>query len=157
MIFKGHLRVRRCFGGASTDPLDKASHLTPFWAWDSHLPVTPAQLMRHGYSIVENFQGRKHMRVRRCFGGASTDLLDKASPLTTFRGRKLTNFVAIRESFLHEIGGCGIFWQRHQQAIRESFLHENLISAKSWKFSPSKVFPLYGIGQNASCTVGDFV
>ena len=42
---------RRCLWRASTDLLDKASHLTAFCAWDSshHLPVTLAQLMRPGF------------------------------------------------------------------------------------------------------------
>ena len=37
---------RRCFRGASTDLLDKTSHLNTFCAWDSspHLLVTPIQL-----------------------------------------------------------------------------------------------------------------
>ena len=39
------------FRGVSTNFLNKASHLTAFYAWyysSPHLPVTPAQLMRPG-------------------------------------------------------------------------------------------------------------
>ena len=41
---------RQCFWGASTDLLDKASHLIVFCPWDSspYLPVTPAQVIRPG-------------------------------------------------------------------------------------------------------------
>ena len=41
---------RWCFWEASTDLLNKASHLTTFCAWgsSSHLPVTSVQLMRPG-------------------------------------------------------------------------------------------------------------
>ena len=50
-----------------------------------------------------------------------------------FRG-----FVAIHESFLHEIGGHGISAPTPPNN-RRSFLRENLISAKLRKFSPLKV------------------
>ena len=53
----------------------------------------------------------------------------------TFKRENFKVFVAIRESFLREIGGHGIFKeQRHQRVIRNSLL----ISAHSRKFSPSK-------------------
>ena len=46
-----HFNVCACihyFQGASTDLLEKASHLTAFCAWDSspHLPVTPSLVPR---------------------------------------------------------------------------------------------------------------
>ena len=58
-----------------------------------------------------------------------------------FQGRKLLQiwgFVAICESILRKIWGCGIFlW--HQRTIRKSFLCKNLFSTNSRKSSPAKV------------------
>ena len=46
-------------------------------------------------------------------------------PITSYKGEnfhEFRGFIAIFESFLHEIGGCNVFWWQHQQPIRESFL-----------------------------------
>ena len=53
---------------------------------------------------------------------------------------------AICESFLHEIGGHGIFWWQHQRALRESFLHINLIFCQFAKVFSLDSFPLYVSG-----------
>ena len=53
--------------------------------------------------------------------------------------REFRGFVAIRESFLHEIWGV-VPLALEKRAIRKSFLRENRIFTNSRKFSPSKVF-----------------
>ena len=59
-----------------------------------------------------------------------------------FRGRKtfevLQQFANV---FSVKLGGMASFGSNTSQVLRESFLRKNLISAKSQKFSPSKVSP----------------
>ena len=51
---------------------------------------------------------------------------------------RISRFCSYPRKVLCKIGRLGILWQWHQ-AIHKSFLCENHISAKSRKFSPSKV------------------
>ena len=65
----------------------------------------------------------------------------------TFEGEnicKFWGFVAIRKSFLCEIGGRGVFWERHKWAIYESPLRKHLIFSQFVKVFSLESFPLYG-------------
>ena len=68
---------RWCLWRASTDLLDKASHLTAFCAWDSspHLPVTPSQLMRPGIGWLERVLCSGWLNLHNTYIAVKTKLL----------------------------------------------------------------------------------
>ena len=93
------------------------------------------------WKLANHLERNSHQCVSYCIAGNS---------------REFWSFVAICESFFHEIWGCGIFW-RYQRAICESFLRENLIFHQLVKVFSHESFPSYGSEHNGLCSVCTFL